>query len=186
MVTTKKKLTTADELASMPDDDLRHELVEGELITMPPASGGHGRIAARIQRQINLFDPDAKLGEAISADTGYMLSRSPDTVRAPDLAFVANKKLKTVQSEYPFPRIAPDLPVEILSPSNTAQEVSRLIDDYLQAGSSLVWVVDPAARSVTVWKPDETAVVLHEDDEIDGGEVLPGFKCRVGEFFPDD
>ncbi|MEX2236103.1 MAG: Uma2 family endonuclease [Dehalococcoidia bacterium] len=183
MVATSKKLLTAEDLQTMPDDGQRYELVKGELRAMPPAFGNHGRVAGRITRLINAFDPEGRLGEAFLADTGFKVETQPDSVRAPDIAYVIAGRADEAD-ESAYPAMAPDLAVEVLSASNSASEMAEKVEQFLAAGCRLVWLVNRIRRTVTVWVPGETARVLHEDDEIDGGDVIPGFRCRVADFFP--
>ncbi|MPZ22310.1 MAG: Uma2 family endonuclease [Dehalococcoidia bacterium] len=182
MVATEKKLMTADELLAMPDDGARYELVKGELRKMAPAFGEHGYVAGRIHEALLLFVAEKRLGLILSADTGYKLESQPDTVRAPDVAFVSAGRLADVRKAG-FVSGAPDLVVEVLSPSNSAREMTEKVEQYLTAGCRLLWIVDPEGRSVTVWMPDRTARLLHDADEIDGGDVLAGFSCPISRFF---
>lgn len=165
----------------MPDDDMRHELVRGLLVTLPFSGGEHGEIAGNIVHQIVLYDPDRKLGRMLGG-TGFRVESGPDTVRVPDVAFVSAARLSQVRTKG-YPAVSPDLAVEVLSPSNSATEMIQKVDEYLKAGSRLVWIVDPETRSVTVWTKDGAARPLHEEDQLDGGDVLPGFTCRVGDLF---
>ncbi|MPZ22311.1 MAG: Uma2 family endonuclease [Dehalococcoidia bacterium] len=182
MVATEKKPMTADELLAMPDDGTRYELVKGELRKMAPASGEHGYVAGRITQMIAAFVEQNDVGHIYVADTGYRLASNPDTVRAPDFAFVHKGRVAGFRGPG-FGRGAPDLVVEVLSPSNTAAEMTERVEQYLDAGCKLLWVVDPDSRSVTIWSADRTARLLHGADDIDGGDVLPGFSCPISRFF---
>jgi Uma2 family endonuclease len=173
---------TAEELFGLPDDGLRHELVEGELRTMTPAGSEHGRVAARITARIVVHAEEHGLGEAYAAETGFVLRRDPDTVRAPDVAFVAFDRLPqgTVSG---FGDLAPDLVVEVVSPSDRASEVSSKAAMWLDAGVRLVWVVDPQARLAAVHHPGGLVTVLREDGVLDGEDVLPGFRLPLSTLF---
>ena len=174
---------TAEELLELPDDGMRHELVEGELRTMTPAGFDHGRVSARITARILDHADEYGLGEVLAAETGFTLRRAPDTVRAPDVAFVAAERVPHVGTRG-FAELAPDLVVEVVSPSDRASEVSAKAAMWLDAGVRLVWVVDPQARLATVHHPGGPATVLREDGVLDGEEVLPGFRLPLATILP--
>lgn len=119
------------------------------------------------------------LGQVVTAETGFVLSDEPPTVRAPDVAFVSQGRLSFDHDR--FAPLAPDLAVEIVSPSNTVSEVQSKVVDYLDAGTQLVWVVEPRSRGITVYHSGKEIRLLTEGDEIEGGAVLPGFRVRVSE-----
>ena len=175
---------TADELLRLPDDGKRYELVAGELHEMAPAGGEHGYVSGRVARRIGAFldqHPDLG-GEIFIAEAGYRLARNPDTVRAPDLSYVAAERLS--QARVPgFPEMAPDLVVEAVSPGDTASEIQTKVDEWLRAGALLVWVLYPATRSAMAYQANGTARLLHADDSLLGNPVLPGFSCRLGDLF---
>jgi Uma2 family endonuclease len=173
---------TAEELFELPDDGLRHELVEGELRTRTPAGAEHGRVAARITARLVDHAEEHGLGEAYGAETGFVLHRGPDTVRAPDVAFVAADRLPP-EPEPGFGRIVPDLVVEVVSPSDRASEVASKAAMWLDAGVRLVWVVDPQARLAAVHHPGGLVTVLRADGVLDGEDVLPGFRLPLSTVF---
>lgn len=166
-------LLTAEDLLDVPDDGLRRELVDGVVRTMSPAGARHGRAGAILLALVwNHVEQDA-LGAVFTAETGFRLSRDPDTVRAPDLAFVRAERV--AETDVPgFPDLAPDLVAEVVSPGDRASEVTAKALAWLDAGVRLVWVVDRPTRSVTVHSPGSTRV-LRDDGTLDGGDVLPGF-----------
>jgi Uma2 family endonuclease len=173
---------TAEELLELPDDGMRHELAEGELLTMAPTGESHGRVALAIGARI--FDHVERngLGRAYAAGTGFVLHRGPDSVRAPDVAFVAAERL--VVGPMPgFAEMAPDLVVEVVSPSDRATEVASKAAMWIDAGVRLVWVVDPQARLAAVHHPGGLVTVLREDGALDGEDVLPGFRLPLGSLF---
>lgn len=183
MSTTSPRLLTADDLWRMPAGDQRRELVRGELRMMAPAGGEHGAITMRVGRLLANTVEQRKLGIVCAAETGFILSRDPDLVRAPDVAFVRATKVPRSgppQSFWPF---APDLAVEVVSPADALEQVEEKVDDYLAAGTSAVWVVNPRRRSVTIHRPGQNPIVLREADTLDGGDVVPGFACQVAEIF---
>jgi Uma2 family endonuclease len=173
---------TADELLALPDDGKRHELIEGELTTMTPAGFQHGEIVARLLRRVATVAEDRDLGVALGAETGFRLSEDPDTVRAPDVAFVSRERLPGVRQRG-YGRGAPDLVAEVVSPSDTYEEVDLKVQQWLRAGTRLVWVVNPRSRTVAVHAPGADVGVLRENDVLDGRGVLPGFSCPVSEIF---
>ncbi|MPZ24693.1 MAG: Uma2 family endonuclease [Dehalococcoidia bacterium] len=125
----------------------------------------------------------SNLGRAFIADAGFRLTSNPDTVRAPDFAVVEQDQQGSLENLKGFPAIAPNFVVEVLSPSNTGVEINAKVADYLAAGTDLIWVVDPEIRTVTTYHQGGRAQFLGVDDEIDGGDVLPGFRCPIAEFF---
>lgn len=176
--------TTAAQLLDLPDDGMRHELVDGELHTMSPAGYRHGRVAGVVVRALGTFVHEQGLGDVLSSETGFVLRRDPDTVRAPDAAFVRADRIAALDDVTGFAEIAPDLVAEVLSPSDRASEVTSKALAWLDAGVRLVWVVDPDARLVTAYRPDGVvALVRGTDAVLDGGEVLPGFALPLAGLF---
>ena len=178
-----KTLMTADELFSLPDDGYRYELVRGELIRMTPAGGRHGRIAIKVAMLVGAFVEDNALGETFATDTGFKLTTNPDTVRAPDFSFVSAARIPATGIPENFIPLAPDLAVEVTSPGDTYNDILEKAKDYLEAGSRLIWVVNPKSRTVTVFRSLQDVRVLTENDTVSGEDVLPGFSCAVREFF---
>ena len=178
-----RTLTTAEELLALPDDGLRHELVAGELTTMTPAGDEHGRIAGALLVIAGGFVREHGRGAVYAAETGFRIATDPDTVRAPDFAFVARERLPEVSAPRGFGRGAPDLAAEVVSPGDTYEAVQAKVLQWLEAGTRLVWVVTPATRTIAVHAPGRDVRMLGEADTLDGGDVLPGFSCRVAEIF---
>jgi len=173
---------TADDLLRMPSDQ-RCELIEGELIPMAPAGFDHGAIITNLSLLLAMHVKKHQLGIVTGAETGFHLRRNPDTVRGADIAFV--KASRVPQGARPtgyFPG-APDLAVEVVSPSDTVKEVEDKVDDYLQAGAALVWIVNPRRRTVTIHRRDLPPTMLREIDTLGGDDVVPGFSCSVAEIF---
>jgi Uma2 family endonuclease len=178
---------TADDLLRLPDDGYhRYELVEGRLLTMTPAGGEHGLVAGRIHVALGAYVEQARLGVVVSADTGFKLASRPDTVRAPDVAFVGRERIASTGVPKAFWQGAPDLAVEVLSPSDSRSEMQSRIAQYLRLGVKEVWFVEPAARRLTVHRPHEPPRVLSERDTLDSGELLPGFHYPVARLFTID
>ncbi len=178
-----KKLFTAAELLKLSIPGKRLELVKGELFEMAPAGGRHGSVAMRLGILLGAYVIDHRLGETFAAETGFILRLNPDTVRAPDAAFVAADRLPGGEPPIGFVELAPDLAVEVLSPSDRPGEVAEKVEDWLRAGTRLGWVIDPATRSATVHRSLDDVQELSEDDRLDGEQVVPGFSCALGEVF---
>jgi Uma2 family endonuclease len=175
---------TAEELLRLPTGmGERYDLVEGELRSMSPAGSRHGRIVSRINSRIEQIVERDHLGSAFGAETGFILSHNPDTVRAPDIAFVAAARLPQGELPVGFLPIAPDLAVEVISPSEAAADVQHKVSQYFEAGTRQVWIVYPDLRQVVVFGSARQSVVLLAADTLDGGDLLPGFACRVAELF---
>lgn len=177
------KSVTADELLKMPDDGLRYELIEGELRPMPPAGHDHGRIGMDLGAPLHRFVTINRLGKVYAAETGFLLRVNPDTVRAPDLAFVRQERVEQVGRTKGYFPGAPDLAVEVVSPNDTVSEVEEKVQEWLEYGTRLVWVVSPKLRTVTVYRSLTDARILTEKDILDGGDVIPGFQIAVAELF---
>ena len=173
---------TAEELYGLPDDGARHELASGRLLSEPPPGLDHGDVLITIGSLLRDHVRSRKLGKVYGGDSGFLLSRAPDTVRAPDVAFVRAERVPAgrLRSYYPG---APDLAVEILSPHDRPGEVAAKITDYLAAGTRAVWVLDSEEQCVTVFHPGAPAEMLLAGDDLDGGDVVPGFRVRVAEIF---
>ena len=176
-------LLTAEELLRMPDSASGYELIAGELRKMSPANRTHCIVAGRLHSLLGQYVLQHKLGETLVAEPGFVLARDPDTVRVPDIAFLRRERLRGAGSEEAFCTGAPDLAVEVLSPGDRPKEVAAKARIWLDAGASMVWVVNPARRAVTVYRSSTDIKTLTEKEELDGEDVVPGFRCRVGEIF---
>ncbi len=176
-------LLTAAELLALPDDDYRYELVRGKLIRMPPPGWRHGRAVVRVASRLDRFVDEKQLG-IVLAESGYHLEWEPDTVRAPDVSFISAARLPPSEFPHAYPTLAPDLAVEVLSPSERPGARREKMRDYFAAGTRLVWEIDPAQRTITVYRSAHDGTPLAAADELTGAEVLPGFVCRVGELIP--
>jgi Uma2 family endonuclease len=184
IMSTRTRLVTADEFLVWPDEPgFRQELIRGEVVTMSLPGGEHGEVALEIAYLILGHVKAHKLGKVYAAETGFIVERDPDTVRGADVAFVAAARLATITNRKKHIPFGPDLAVEVRSPNDRDDEVEEKVQLWLSAGSQIVWVVDPEARVVVVYRRGAEPVTLREDDEIDAGEVLPGFRCRVSDFF---
>lgn len=145
-----QQLMTADELMMMPDDGMRHELVRGELRTMPPGGFEHGCESIVVSDSLSPYVRRRGLGRVAGADTGFWLAREPDTVRAPDLAFVRRERLPTGAARRGYFDGAPDLAVEVISPNDLYTEVDEQVGEWLEHGTQMVLVVNPRRRTQTI------------------------------------
>ncbi len=179
----KKKLLTAEELIVLPTAGRRLELVDGELYEMPPAGARHGKFAMRIGSQLETYASRHRLGLVFAAETGFTLSRNPDTVLAPDVSFVSHNRLPAGDLPAGFLEMAPDLAVEVKSPGDTNREIRDKADAWLAAGTSAVWVLDPGDRTVTIHEPGRAPLVITESESLSGGVLLPGFQVSVRDLF---
>jgi Uma2 family endonuclease len=179
----QERLLTAEEFFSTPDDDNRYELVQGRLVCMAAAGGLHGKIASRVDHRLRDFVEASGLGEVCTAETGFRLAQNPDTVRAPDVAFVARERIPAAGVPEGFWPFAPDLAVEVVSPSDRFDDVMSKVQEYLNAGTRLIWVLHPRTQSAMAYRPIGEVRLLWGQDELSGEDVLPGFRCRVEEIF---
>src|SRR5213596_1441472 len=169
-------LMTADELLSVRIPEKRIELVKGVLVVREPAGGRHGRVTTELTRHLANHVHAHQSGAVYAAETGFALARDPDTVRAPDIAFIRGNRLPDPEPTG-FPDLAPDLVVEVLSPGDRPGEVLAKVGDWLSAGTRLVWTVDPERRLARVYRHDGTQAFVTADGALDGEDVLPGFTC---------
>lgn len=182
-MSTATQLLTADDLWNMPDHGGHHELVRGELRPMSPAGFDHGSVSMNLSGPLHQFVRSRKLGVVVTAETGFILARDPDTVRAPDAAFVRQERIPESGRPLKFWLGPPDLAVEIMSPGDTVFEVDEKVQEWIAGGTRLVWVVNPRQQTVTVYRPDNTARILGAGEMLDGMDVVPGFQIAVAELF---
>lgn len=168
---------TAEDLWRMGTGDVRRELVHGAVVEMTPVGGVHGRVSGRVYRCLADHVEAHGGGEVLVGDVGFVLAivGDPERVRASDVAFVSAARLPEGRLPQGFLRGAPDLAVEVLSPTDNPVEVQQKVRDYLEAGSRLVWVIAPVAATATVYRPDGSARLVREPEALDGEDVLPGF-----------
>lgn len=151
---------------------------------MSPAGGEHGWIASRLDRLLGVYVDDHKLGAVFAAETGFRISTNPDTVRAPDVAFVRQDQMDKLDNLKTYLPLAPDLVAEVLSPNDSSSEVEAKAQMWLNAGSQMVLVVDPENSSIRVYRDPSNIEVLHERDILDASDVVDGWKLNVGDVFP--
>jgi Uma2 family endonuclease len=177
-MSTTTHLMTAEELANLPDSPFRHELIKGELLTMPPAKREHGRITANLTILLGQYVKANRLGD-IYTESGFKLESDPDTVLGPDVSFVSQDRVDRTDGYYDGP---PDLAVEVLSPGDRRGQVEEKLSLWLQAGTRSVWLVNPRKRTVEVISTTGERRLLHETDEL-VDDTVPGFRVAVSEIF---
>jgi len=173
---------TADQLFVMPDGN-RYELIEGVLRMMSPAGSEHGKVAARIlTRLYNHLEP-LDIGEVFAAETGFRIASDPDTVRAPDAAFVSHERLASVEPTRAYLPLAPDLVVEVVSPNDSFSEVEAKSKQWLDAGCRLVLVADPENETLLVYQNGQQRVILKAGEVFDSGDVCQNWTLDVNDVF---
>lgn len=179
-------LMTAEELFELPEDGWFYELVEGRLVRMSPTGGKHGIVTQALSLAIGNFVAERKLGRVLPADTGFCISEEdePDTVLAPDLAFVRAERARDAAIPQ-YPRLAPDMVAEVVSPSQGRRAMRAKVRQWLDAGVRLVWLVFPDERVVEVWRPGAPVKTQTVADVLSGEDVLPGFAYPIAGLFED-
>jgi Uma2 family endonuclease len=181
---TQRKLMTADEFFCLPDDGMRHELVRGEVTTSPPPGPGHGNVGFEIGFVLGGFIRQHRLGHCYAAETGFWIESDPDTVRAPDFAFVSFERLPGRSPERWPEGLVPDLVVEVVSPAQSIREVRDKMENWIRTGVRLGIAAHPRDQTIDVYQPAVGVKKLGPDDLLDGAQVLPGFSWRVLDLFP--
>ena len=182
-MTTRTRPTTAEELLNMPDDGFRYELVRGKLRKMVPAGQFHGEYSMNVGISLGGYVKGNRLGKTYSSDTGFVLATDPDHVRVPDVAFISNERLEELGESHAFARGAPDVAVEVISPTDRYTDVEEKVADWHDAGTVAVIVVDPRRRTVKVHRSPDAAVVLTEDEVLEVGDAIPGWRLPVKDIF---
>ena len=180
-MTTKQKLITAEELLLMPRDGNRYELVRGVLVQKMSTGDPHGEVLLRIGAALSIYADNYDYGSTRAGEPGYRLDRDPDTVRAPDVAWIASGRIP--EGTQGYPELAPDLAVEVKSPGNSNPEMAAKAAMWLSYGSREVWVADPETTTIIRHRPNAAPVTLGEDDILDGDDLLPGFSAPVWRLF---
>lgn len=174
---------TLERFATLSLENRRSELIEGELRMMPPAGGRHGRVAMNCGRLLANHVDEHKLGVVYAAETGFVLTRDPDTVRAPDVAFVAAARVSEIDDESAFIPFAPDLAIEVISPSDSFSGVEEMAFAWLDAGTRLVLLVDPANETVHLYRSADEIAVLGQGDVVPASDVVKGWQVAVARLF---
>jgi Uma2 family endonuclease len=178
--TDAEELMTAAELARVDLPNKSTELVRGRLIVREPPGTNHGRVQSNLNFRVAAFVHAHMLGAVFGQDTGFKIASDPDTVRAPDLAFIARERVPLIPARG-YAAMAPDLVAEILSPDDRAADVLAKIGEWLAAGVRLAWVIDPERVTAQAYRADGSVAVIASDGALDGEGVLPGFRCSLRE-----
>lgn len=176
-------MKTAEQLAALPDDGNRYELIEGELTVMSPAGGRHGRIAVRINKLLAIYVDDNHLGATFAPETGFRIASSPDTVRAPDGAFVAQHKMDQLEDDTGFLPFAPDLAVEVVSPNDSFASMENKAFTWLDAGSRAVLILEPESKTAHLYKSRRDITIHRTGETLDLSDAVPDWQIRVSEIF---
>jgi Uma2 family endonuclease len=174
-------LITADELLKLPAGGYRYELVKGELLTMSPSGEEHGAVTVNLTFLLTQFVRQTGIGAIYGAETGFKLESNPDTVLAPDIAFIRQDRVGTRSKGYRLG--APDLAVEVLSPSDRKNRIQRKTAQWLALGARSVWLVDPETSTVEIHRIDGSSRIFHESEQLVDDDVLPGFRALVSDIF---
>ena len=178
----KNKPVTAEDLLQLPSDGYRYELFRGELRQMPPAGEEHGNFAMKLGWRLAQFVEENALGRVYAAETGFKLTENPDTVRAPDAAFVSQQSLEQQAPVKGYRKGTPDLAVEVVSPNDRPAEVAEKVYEWLFYGSKEVWVLEADQHTLTVYRPDEMFLVLKEEDTLTS-PLFPGWELPLSDIF---
>ena len=178
------EIMTAEQLEHFDIPGKSTELVRGRLVVREPPGTHHGKLASRLNVRVGAFVEAHRLGEAFGQDTGFKIASNPDTVRAPDLAFLGHERLAHV-ARRGYAAVAPDLIAEILSPDDRPGEVRAKIAEWLSAGVRLAWELDPDRQIAWVHRPDGTSSLIDAAGALDGEVVLPGFRCELKDLYRD-
>ena len=176
-------VSTADQLWELPADGKRYELIGGKLQMMSPAGNEHGRIAMAIGASLFQHVKVLQLGKTYAAETGFLIARDPDTVRAPDAAFVSTQRLASVEASSTYLELAPDLVVEVVSPNDVFSDVEEKVSQWLAAGSKIVLVANPKDASLRIYRLPEKIEILRQGDCFDAGDVCGNWNLNVSDVF---
>jgi Uma2 family endonuclease len=182
--TEAKKLITAEEFLEMDLGSGIHELVRGEVIELPQPMPKHGRICSNGGFILESFGRQTGHGYVLSNDSAVLTERGPDTVRGADLCYYSNARCPLSEIDWKLAPVPPDLVIEVYSPSNRPGEMRAKVHEYLNAGVLMVWVIRPDRREVLIYRPDDLQPTTYgPDDVLENFPELPGFRCRVADFF---
>jgi Uma2 family endonuclease len=181
-----RKVWTETQLEALPDDGFIHEVIEGELVMSPKNNFEHGQICARLLAALVNFNQKEKLGVVLDSSTGYWMQNR--NCRAPDISFIPKDRLRelgfTPTTRRFFPG-APDLAVEVMSPSNSRTELNQRLRDFFSSGTQIAWVINPEAQSVEICYALDRRKLVGPGAELDGEQLLPGFRYPIGDLFKD-
>ena len=173
---------TGEELERMPGVG-PCELIDGRIVPMSPTGGEHGRVELNVGAILREFVKSRRLGRVFVGEVGIYTQRNPDRIRAADVAYLSDERYARLTSKRGFFDVAPDLVVEILSPTDTASDLTQKLREYFAIGVRLVWVADPAARAVLAYRSLTDVREFRESDRLPGDDVLPGFETPVAALF---
>jgi Uma2 family endonuclease len=177
-----KKFWTDDELIAMPHDGRKREIIDGELVVMSPASFNHGKIISRLSFALGEYIYPRQLGELADGQTGFRLKS--DDLFSPDIAFVSTAGASAHQQRGDvFFHGAPELLVEVLSPSDTVEVLEEKLAQFFREGLRCAWVVHPKTRTVHVYRSLTSIAILTSQDSLDGEDVIPGFRYEISKLF---
>jgi Uma2 family endonuclease len=185
-MSTATQLLTAEELLQLDADGARHELIAGVLITMPPTGDEHGAIVAAITEPLRRHVRTNRLGIVRAGETGFLLITDPDTVRAPDVALISRERVAESGPVRGYRRGAPDLAVEVVSPSDRYIEVEEKVALWFPHGARLVVVINPRRRTVAAYRSPTDVQILAIGDTLDGGDVIPGWQLPIADIFEEE
>ena len=173
-------MITAAELGRINLPNKSTELVRGQLVVREPPSTEHGRLQTNLAYLITDFVRRNQLGVVFGQDTGFRISSNPDTVRGPDVAYVAQDRAGQIPRRG-YAALAPDLLAEIISPEDRPGEILEKVGEWLQAGTKLIWVLEPRRQEVRVYRGDGSLTIVGPDGSLDGEDILPGFCCALAD-----
>jgi Uma2 family endonuclease len=173
------RVITDEELLQLPEDGNKYEVVDGELVVSPGAGWRHERIVAELITRLRSFVSERRLGEVLSSSLLYVLPSG--NRRGPDVSFVSAAKAALLSPDTVFPQLAPDLAVEVLSPSDSPRRVQDKVGEYLEAGVRLVWVIDPQNRRAVIYRTLSSVDRVDDTGELNGEDLLPGFRCAMAD-----
>ncbi len=177
-------LVTAEALMEMSDLG-PCELIDGRIVYMSPTKRKHGKVEVRFGGLLDAFASEHTLGHVLGGEVGIFIRRNPDTIRAADVIFISNQRYAQLKDEDGFLDVAPELVVEVLSPSDSWSDVMQKLREYFSIGVRLVWVADPASRVVYAYRSLTDVSEFTETDALPGDDVLPSFSVPVAELFAD-
>jgi Uma2 family endonuclease len=181
MATVLSAPVTLEEFARLPKDGARHEISAGELLTLPPPKSLHSRICRSVFLKIEAALGPLGVSEAFQ-ETGYILSRNPLTIRQPDVSVISPERIRAANPDSYFEG-APELAIEVVSPSDSAEDLDIKTKQYLQGGAQQAWILYPKTQSVHVFSRGAVLVILDRDQMLPGGDLLPGFSVPVASLF---
>jgi len=174
---------TAEQLFAMPGNGKHHELIEGKLRMMSPAGSEHGKVAARILISLGRHVQEHDSGEVFAAETGFRIGTNPDTVRAPDAAFVSHERLEAAEPTKAYLSLAPDVVIEVVSPNDAFSEVESKALQWLNAGCQLVLIADPENETLQVYRDAQQRQVFRSGEKFESGGVCANWTLEVNDVF---